>query len=60
MLERVEDLGATLAALDTASLRRRVAAVRDRFTVEGNMGQIVELYDELTRPVRTPTGRPAL
>lgn len=60
VLERVEDLGATLAALDTASLRRRVAAVRDRFTVEGNMGQIVELYDELTRPVRTPTGRPAL
>ena len=60
VLDRVEDLGAALAGLDAAGLRRRVAAARGRFTVEGNMGQIVELYDELTRPARTPTGPPAL
>jgi len=60
VLDRVEDLGAALAALDVAAVRRRVAAARGRFTVEGNMGQIVELYDELTQPARTPTGRPAL
>lgn len=60
VLDRVEDLGAALAAIDVPSLRRRVAAARGRFTVEGNMGQIVELYDELTRPVPTPTGPPVL
>ena len=60
VLDRVEDLSAALADVDVPALRRRVAAVRDRFTVEGNMGQIIELYDELTRPVRTPTGPPTL
>ena len=60
VLDRVEDVSAALAGLDATGLRRRVAAARGRFTVEGNMGQIVELYDELTRPVRTPTGPPAL
>ncbi len=60
VLDRVEDLGAALGQLDVPALRARVAAVRGRFTVEGNMGQIVGLYDELTRPVRTPTGPPAL
>jgi glycosyltransferase involved in cell wall biosynthesis len=60
VLDRVEDLAAALAALDVPTLRRRVAAVRGRFTVEGNMGQILGLYDELTQPVRTPTGPPAL
>ena len=60
VLDRVEDLGAALAGIDTTGMRRRVAAARDRFTVEGNMGQIVGLYDELTRPVPTPTGPPAL
>jgi glycosyltransferase involved in cell wall biosynthesis len=60
VLDRVADLGAALAELDLPAVRRRVAAARDRFTVEGNIGQIVELYDELTQPVRTPTGPPAL
>jgi glycosyltransferase involved in cell wall biosynthesis len=62
VLDRVEDLGAVLGELDPRALRRRVAAVRGRFTVEGNIGPIVQLYDELTltRPARTPTGRPAL
>ena len=62
VLDRVQDLGAVLGELDPGALRRRVAAVRGRFTVEGSIGPIVELYDELTltRPARTPTGRPAL
>jgi glycosyltransferase involved in cell wall biosynthesis len=62
VLNRVEDLGAALEAVDRSALRRRVAAARGDFTVEGNMGPIVGLYDELslTRPAPTPTGPPAL
>jgi glycosyltransferase involved in cell wall biosynthesis len=61
-LDRVEDLGAALETLDRPALRRRVAAARAGFTVEGNMSPIIGLYDELslTRPAPTPTAPPAL
>ncbi|HEX2412397.1 MAG TPA: glycosyltransferase [Solirubrobacteraceae bacterium] len=61
-LDRVEELGAALEAVDRRAVRTRVAAARGDFTVEGNMGPVVGLYDELslTRPARTPTGPPAL
>jgi len=38
-----------LRDLDLPALRRRVAAARDRFTVEGRIGQIVQLYEEVRR-----------
>jgi hypothetical protein len=33
--------------VDAAALRRRVAAARGRFTVEGRIGGIVALYQEV-------------
>ncbi len=41
----VEGLAARLRALDLPALRRRVAAERHRYTVEANIGSLVELYD---------------
>ena len=46
-LDRVEDLAAALAAADVSTLRDRVAAARERFTVEAQIGRIAALYREL-------------
>ena len=46
-LDRVEDLAAALAAADAAGLRRRVAAARERFTVEHEIDRIAALYREV-------------
>ena len=50
-LDRVEDLAAALAAADVEALRRRVARVRRRFTVEAQIGRIAELYREVAGSV---------
>ena len=41
----VDGLVAELERVDLTALRRQVAAVRDRFTVEANIGHITDLYD---------------
>jgi glycosyltransferase involved in cell wall biosynthesis len=46
-LDRVEDLAAALAAADAAGLRRRIAAARERFTVEHQIDRIAALYREV-------------
>ena len=46
-LDRVEDLAAALASADVAALRERVAAGRERFTVEHHIGRIAALYREV-------------
>lgn len=46
-LDGVEGLGARLRALDLPALRGRVAAARHDLTVEANIGQVYDLYDEL-------------
>ena len=46
-LSGLEDLADRLAALDTASLRERVAATRLEHTVEANMQPVVDLYKTL-------------
>jgi glycosyltransferase involved in cell wall biosynthesis len=50
-LDGVEGLGARLGALDLPALRGRVAAARQNFTVETNIGAVLDLYDEIVRPV---------
>ncbi len=52
-LDRVEDLGAALAAADYGALRARVAASRERFTVEHEIDRIAALYREVGDTVAT-------
>jgi glycosyltransferase involved in cell wall biosynthesis len=47
-LERPEDLPERLADVDYLRLRRRVAEVRWDMTVEGAIGTVIDLYQELT------------
>ena len=56
-LDRVEDLAAALAEADAGALRARIAAARERFTVEHEIGRIAALYREVadvSRPRRSP------
>jgi glycosyltransferase involved in cell wall biosynthesis len=46
-LDRVEGLGERLAGTDVAALRVRVAAIRERMTIEANIGRVAALYDAL-------------
>ena len=46
-LEGVEGLAERLAETDVEALRLRVRAVRDRMTVEANIGAVAALYDAL-------------
>jgi hypothetical protein len=48
-LDGVAGLIARLRALDLATLRGRVAAARHGLTVEANIGQVLDLYDETVR-----------
>ena len=48
-LDSVAGLVARLRALDLATLRGRVAAARHGLTVEANIGQVLDLYDETVR-----------
>ncbi len=48
VLDSVDELADRLADLDLAALRARVAERRARFTIEGNIGMILDLYDEVT------------
>jgi glycosyltransferase involved in cell wall biosynthesis len=43
-LASLDDLAERVAALDLVALRQRVAERRDRYTIEGAVDQIVELY----------------
>ena len=45
-LDGLDDLGARLSAPDLSAMRARVAAARHGLTVEANIGQILDLYDE--------------
>ena len=45
-LDGVEGLGERLRALDLPALRSHVSAARHRLTVEANIDQVVDLYDE--------------
>jgi glycosyltransferase involved in cell wall biosynthesis len=47
-LDAVDGLRERLAALDIASVRRRIAEVRHRLTVEANIGRIADLYADVT------------
>ena len=44
-LPGLDDLGTRLRSLDQPALRRRVAEVRRRFTVEAHVERLVELYE---------------
>jgi glycosyltransferase involved in cell wall biosynthesis len=46
-LDRVEDLAAALAEADAGALRDRIAAARERFTVEHEIDRIAALYREV-------------
>ena len=46
-LDRVEDLAAALAEADAGALRARIAAARERFTVEHEIERIAALYREV-------------
>ena len=46
-LDDVGELAAALAEADVEGLRRRVAAARERFTVEAQISRIAALYREL-------------
>ena len=46
-LDTVDQLAARPAELDMVGLRRRVAEVRDRLTVEANIARLTGLYDEV-------------
>jgi len=47
VLDSVDELAGRLAVVDVAALRTRVAELRPRFTIEGNIGHILDLYDTL-------------
>ena len=46
-LDDVRDLAAALTSVDVVGLRRRVAARRERYTVEAQIGRIAALYREV-------------
>ena len=46
-LDDVGELASALAAADVGGLRRRVAARRERYTVESQIARIAALYDEV-------------
>lgn len=46
-LDAPAGVAAAVAGLDLPALRRRVAAARARFTVEGHIGRIAQLYEEV-------------
>ena len=46
-LTTVDDLGAQLAELDLAALRRRAAAARFKLTVEANIERVANLYEDI-------------
>jgi len=48
VLDSVDELADRLAEVDVAGLRTRVAAARSRFTVEANIGTILDLYDAVS------------
>jgi glycosyltransferase involved in cell wall biosynthesis len=48
MVERLDDLPGAIADAPLAHLRRRVLVDRARFTVEGHIGELVALYQEVT------------
>ena len=48
VLDSVDELADRLAGVDVRELRARVAGTRSRFTIEANIGQILDLYDGLT------------
>jgi len=50
-LDSVEDLASVLAAADVATLRGRVAAARERYTVEHEIDRIATLYREVADTV---------
>lgn len=47
-LEGPDEIAAQLEAVDVVDLRRHAAAVRQRLTVEANIGRITDLYDGLS------------
>jgi glycosyltransferase involved in cell wall biosynthesis len=47
VLEGLDGLAERLDALDLVALRRRVAAVRFAYTVESQIGRMLELYHSL-------------
>jgi glycosyltransferase involved in cell wall biosynthesis len=47
VLNGLDSLEEQLDALDLVALRRRVAAIRFDFTVESQIGRLLELYDSL-------------
>jgi glycosyltransferase involved in cell wall biosynthesis len=49
VVERAADLADAVAATDLGRLRERVAGQRARFTVEGHIGGLADLYDEVAR-----------
>jgi glycosyltransferase involved in cell wall biosynthesis len=49
VVERAADLAEAVAATDLGALRERVAGQRARFTVEGHIGALAGLYDEVAR-----------
>ncbi len=46
-LDSLADLAGRLGQLDVVGLRRRTAEARRRFTVEANIGRLVELYERV-------------
>jgi glycosyltransferase involved in cell wall biosynthesis len=49
VLDSVDGLAHRLAEVDVASLRSKVAAIRPRFTIEANIGTVLDLYDAVSR-----------
>lgn len=47
VLDSLDDLDERVAALDLVGLRERVAERRDRYTIEGAIAAVVELYEEV-------------
>ena len=47
VLDSVDQLAAQLGQVDVTALRDRVAGARSRFTIEANIGTILDLYESL-------------
>jgi glycosyltransferase involved in cell wall biosynthesis len=57
VLDDIADIGEAVRELDMPAVRQTVAATRDRYTFEAQVGQVIELYRDLVgRP--TPLGEP--
>jgi glycosyltransferase involved in cell wall biosynthesis len=46
-VDEVEDVAEQLGAADYPALRRQVAAVRDVFTIERNIGRVLDVYERV-------------